>query len=62
MPLDPADCSPCAPFWLRELLYFPHEGGGPPPEECCFLLEDDSGTLLRESGVGCLAPENCPTF
>lgn len=61
MAANPSDCSPCPPFWLRELLYFPHAGGGPPPAECCFLLEDDSGTLLKESGSDCLAPENCPS-
>lgn len=59
MPLQPNPaCSPCAPWWLREVLTFP-EDGGTPPEECCFLLEDDTGTLLRESLSGCLKPETC---
>jgi hypothetical protein len=56
MPLNPALCSPCSPYWLRELLYWPPAGEVP---DCCLLLEDDSGTLLLEDGSGCLAPENC---
>jgi len=58
MPPDfPAYCSPCAPWWLREILYFPSDGEE--PGECCFLLEDNSGTLLLEDETGCLQPENC---
>lgn len=57
MPPDfPAYCSPCAPWWLREVLYFPPAGDS---SGCCFLLEDGTGTLLDETETTCLAPENC---
>lgn len=59
MPLPPDySCNPCAPYWLRETLYWPPADGAP-PVACCLLQEADATSLLLEDGSGCIQPENC---
>jgi len=42
--MDPNECNPCAPFWLRQLIYWPNPEGG----DCLLALEDGSFFNLED--------------
>lgn len=56
MPPVPSACTPCAPWWLRELIYFPTAAA----PECTthLLLEQFNDLLLTEDSVQ-LITEQC---
>lgn len=54
MPPVPSACTPCAPWWLRELIYFPAPAG-----ECTDHLLAENGNSLHTENNQNLIAEQC---